>query len=81
MIGNITGMICDGAKPSCALKVSSGVSTAMLSAMMAMENKVVTAIEGIIDEDVDQTITNLTRIGSIGMEATDRMVLEIMTGK
>lgn len=81
MIGNITGMICDGAKPSCALKVSSGVSTAMLSAMMAMENKVVTAIEGIIDEDVDQTITNLTRIGSIGMEATDRMVLEMMTGK
>lgn len=81
MIGNITGMICDGAKPSCAMKVSSGVSTAMLSALMAMENKVVTSVEGIIDEDVDKTITNLTTIGSKGMEATDKLVLEIMTGK
>lgn len=81
MIGNITGMICDGAKPSCALKVSSGVSTAMISALMAMENKVVTPVEGIIDEDVDKSIANLTAIGSIGMEATDRLVLDIMTGK
>lgn len=81
MIGNITGMICDGAKPSCAMKVSSGVSTAMLSALMAMENKVVTCVEGIIDEDVDRTIENLTSIGSKGMEATDKLVLDIMTGK
>lgn len=81
MIGNITGMICDGAKPSCAMKVSSGVSTAMLSALMAMENKVVTPVEGIIDEDVDKSIINLTSIGSKGMEATDKLVLDIMTGK
>lgn len=81
MIGNITGMICDGAKPSCAMKVSSGVSTAMLSALMAMENKVVTSVEGIIDDDVDKSIANLTAIGSKGMEATDRLVLDIMTGK
>ncbi len=81
MIGNITGMICDGAKPSCAMKVTSGVSTAMLSAMMAMENKVVTSVEGIIDEDVDKSIANLTAIGSVGMESTDRLVLDIMIGK
>lgn len=81
MIGNITGMICDGAKPSCALKVSSGVSTAMLSALMAMENKVVTSMEGIIDDDVDQSIANLTVIGLKGMEETDKLVLDIMTEK
>jgi L-cysteine desulfidase len=81
MIGNITGMICDGAKPSCSLKVASGVSTAMLSAMMAMEDKVVTPVEGIIDEDVDRSIANLTAIGSKGMESTDKLVLDIMTGK
>ena len=81
MIGNITGMICDGAKPSCSMKVSSGVSTAMLSALMAIENKVVSSSEGIIDEDVDISIANLTAIGSSGMEATDRLVLEIMTKK
>lgn len=81
MIGNITGMICDGAKPSCALKVSNGVSTATLSALMAMDNKVVTPMEGITEEDVDKTIRNLTRIGREGMNETDRMVLDIMTHK
>ena len=81
MIANLTGMICDGAKPSCALKVTTGVSTAVLSAIMAMENRCVTSVEGIIDEDVDQSIRNLTKIGSKGMDETDRPVLEIMTNK
>lgn len=81
MIANLTGMICDGAKPSCALKVTTGVSTAVLSAMMAMENRFVTSVEGIIDEDVDQSIRNLTRIGSTGMNETDKVVLDIMTQK
>ena len=81
MIANITGMICDGAKPSCALKLTSGVSTAVLSAILAMENKCVTSVEGIIDDDVDRSIRNLTRIGSQGMNETDRLVLDIMTSK
>lgn len=81
MIANLTGMICDGAKPSCALKVTTGVSTAVLSAIMAMENRSVTSVEGIIDEDVDQSIRNLTKIGSKGMNETDKLVLEIMTSK
>ena len=81
MIANLPGMICDGAKPSCALKVTTGVSTAVLSAMMAMEDRCVTSVEGIIDEDVDQSIRNLTRIGSQAMNETDKMVLDIMTHK
>lgn len=81
MIANITGMICDGAKPSCALKIASGVSTATLSALMAIENKVVSSQEGIVDEDVDKTIRNLARIGKVGMKETDKVVLDIMTGK
>ncbi len=81
MIANITGMICDGAKPSCALKIASGVSTATLSAVMAIEDEGVTAQEGIIDEDIDQTIRNLALIGNRGMQETDRLVLEIMTKK
>ena len=81
MVGNITGMICDGAKPSCALKISSGVSTAVLSAIMAMEHKVVSSLEGIVDDDVDKTIENLTSIGAIGMQETDKLVLKIMTSK
>lgn len=81
MIANLTGMICDGAKPSCALKVTTGVSTAVLSAIMAMENRCVTSVEGIIDQDVDQSIRNLTKIGSRGMNETDRLVLDIMVSK
>ena len=81
MVANLTGVICDGAKPSCALKVSSGISTAVFSAMMAMDNKVVTALEGIIDDDVDQCIRNLAAIGKNGMCETDKLVLKIMTTK
>ena len=81
MIANLTGMICDGAKPSCALKVTTGVSTAVLSAVMAMENRCVTSLEGIIDEDIDTSIRNLTEIGAQGMNETDRLVLQIMTSK
>ena len=81
MIANLAGMICDGAKPSCALKISSGVSTAILSAMLSIEGKHVTAAEGIIDEDVDRSIRNLTRIGKEAMCETDDMVLDIMTHK
>ena len=81
MIANLTGMICDGAKPSCALKLTSGVSTAVLSAILAMEQKCVTSVEGIIENDVDQCIRNLTLIGSQGMNETDKIVLDIMTHK
>ena len=81
MIANLTGMICDGAKPSCTLKLTSGVSTAVLSAVLAMEDKCVTPVEGIIDDDVDRSIMNLTSIGRDAMNETDRMVLNIMTGK
>ena len=81
MIANLTGMICDGAKPSCALKIASGVSTALLSAVLAMEGRHVTSAEGIIEDDVDRSIRNLTIIGADAMCATDQMVLDIMTGK
>lgn len=81
MIANITGMICDGAKPSCALKIASGVSTATLSALMAIEDEVVTSQEGIIDQDIDQTIRNLALIGNNGMAETDKIVLDIIINK
>ena len=81
MVANLTGMICDGAKPSCSLKLSSGVSTAVLSAMMAMEHRCTTSAEGVVDEDVDKTIRNMTDIGRDAMGETDKMILDIMTNK
>ena len=81
MIANLTGMICDGAKPACSLKITSGVSTALLSALMAMEGKCVSSSEGIVDDSVDRSIHNLTSIGADAMCKTDDMVLNIMTSK
>lgn len=81
MIANITGMICDGAKPSCSLKVATGVSTAVLSSMLAIEDEVVSSAEGIIDDDVDRCVQNMASIGTRGMAATDSLVLDIMTRK
>jgi len=81
MVANLTGMICDGAKPSCSLKLTSGVSTAILSALLAMEGKCVTSQEGIVDDDIDRSIHNLTAIGADAMCITDEMVLGIMTSK
>ena len=81
MIANLTGMICDGAKPSCAMKCASGVSTAVVSALMAMNDRCVTSVEGIIDDDVDRSIRNLTDIGRDAMTHTDAMILRIMTSK
>ena len=81
MIANLTGMLCDGAKPSCALKIASGVSTALISAVLAIQGISVTSNEGIIDDSVDKTIQNLTTIGAHAMSQTDHMILQIMTHK
>ena len=81
MIANLAGMICDGAKPSCAMKCASGVSMAVVSALMAMNNRCVKSVEGIIDDDVDKSIRNLTDIGRDAMTQTDAMILRIMTSK
>lgn len=81
MIASITGMICDGAKPSCSLKIATSIYTAALSALMAIDNNVVSHYEGIIDDDIEKTIENLAIIGKKGMRETDNIILEIMTNK
>lgn len=81
MIGNITGMICDGAKVGCAMKVASGVSSALQSAVLAREGICISEHEGIIERDIEKTIQNLGRIGSVGMQHTDNMILDIMVCK
>lgn len=81
MVANLTGMICDGAKPSCSMKIASGVSTAMMSAMLAVNGKCVSPAEGIVCDDIDTTVHNLTSIGREAMQETDRLVLRIMTCK
>ena len=81
MIGNITGMVCDGAKVGCAMKVASGVSSAVQSAVLALRGTCVAPTDGIIEEDIEKTIRNIGEIGSKGMQSTDRMILDIMLCK
>ncbi len=81
MIGNITGMVCDGAKVGCAMKVASGVSSALQSAVLAREGLCISEHDGIIEKDIEKTIQNLGRIGSVGMQNTDNMILDIMVCK
>ena len=81
MTGNITGMVCDGAKVGCAMKVASGVSCAVQSAVLAMRGTCIPSTDGIIDDDIEKTIRNLGAIGSAGMKAADHMILDIMLCK
>lgn len=81
MIGNITGMVCDGAKVGCALKVASGVSSSIQSATLALDGICISSHDGIIEDDIEKTIKNLGEIGSVGMQKTDRMILDIMVCK
>lgn len=81
MIGNITGMVCDGAKVGCALKVASGVSSSVQSAILALDDICISENDGIIEKDIEKTIFNLGNIGSVGMQNTDNMILDIMVCK
>ena len=81
MAGNITGMVCDGAKVGCAMKVASGVSCAVQSAVLALRDTCIPSTDGIIEDDVEKTIRNIGTIGSAGMKATDKMILDIMLCK
>jgi len=81
MAGNITGMVCDGAKVGCAMKVASGVSCAVQSAVLALRGTCIPSTDGIIEDDVEKTIRNIGAIGSAGMKTTDRMILDIMLCK
>ncbi|MCQ2115681.1 MAG: L-serine ammonia-lyase, iron-sulfur-dependent, subunit alpha [Bacteroidales bacterium] len=81
MIGSITGMVCDGAKEGCAMKVASGVSCALQSAVLALNDICIHPTDGIIDQEVEKTIGNLGEIGSRGMLQTDSVILNIMVSK
>ncbi len=81
MVGNVTGMICDGAKSSCALKVASAVGAGIQAAMLALDGSVVPGHEGIVSDNIEDCIANLGRLGSTGMKETDKVILDIMLHK
>lgn len=81
MAGGITGMICDGAKIGCALKISASVNAAIQSALLALDNITISHYDGIIERDIEKTIRNIGEIGSTGMMETDKLILKTMICK
>lgn len=81
MVGNVAGMICDGAKTSCSLKVASSVSAAVQAAFMGMSELAVSGKDGIVSSDLEESIRNLGRLASEGMAQTDKVILDIMVSK
>lgn len=78
MIANISGMICDGAKSSCALKVSTSASVAIQSALLALNDSITSSKNGIIADSAEDTIKNLGILSNKGMGLTDKVILDIM---
>jgi len=81
MIGDVSGMICDGAANSCSMKVSTAVGAACKAVLMAIEGTRVTGDEGIVAENVDDSIANIGILASNGMVQTDAQILQIMMDK
>jgi len=80
-LGNVAGVLCDGAKSSCALKVSSCTNAAMMAARLAMRHLRVQANEGIVDERPEYTIENFALLGSEGSDELDRLILDMIIHK
>lgn len=77
-LGNVGGIVCDGAKPSCAAKIASSVDAALMAFNLSIQNKSFLPGEGIIKDDVEETIKSMGYIGRVGMRATDTEILNIM---
>lgn len=80
-LGNVGGIVCDGAKASCAAKISSAVDAGIMGYEMAKRDLVFPFGEGLVERDYEKTIRNIGRMGRQGMKSTDQEILNIMIGK
>ncbi|MBQ7559917.1 MAG: serine dehydratase subunit alpha family protein [Synergistaceae bacterium] len=80
-LANVGGIVCDGAKPSCAAKIASSVHAALMAHYMSMGDKEFLGGEGFVNDDVERTIKNMGYIGKIGMKETDKEILNVMIDK
>ncbi len=81
MTGTITGMICDGGKVGCAMKLATTLSAGVISALLAADNAALRVSDGICAETAEDCIKNIGRVANPGMLATDREILNIMLEK
>jgi len=81
MVGNVAGMICDGAKIGCAMKTMTGVDAAFRAASLALSDIGIPATDGIVGEDGASSLVNLGRLAQVGMAGVDAEILRIMQDK
>lgn len=81
VLGNVAGVLCDGAKASCALKVSTCTNAAMLAARLAMRRLRVQSNEGIVEERPEYTIDNFATLGNQGSDELDKLILDMIIHK
>lgn len=79
-LANIAGIVCDGAKPSCASKIASSLDAAIMAHHLAMNGRVYEPFTGLVKDDVEQTIGCIGRLGKEGMKQTDIEILNMMLG-
>ena len=79
-LGNISGMVCDGAKPSCAAKIASAVEAAILGYNMYKCGYHLHSGDGILGKGIEKTISNVGRLGKRGMKLTNEEIIKIMVG-
>lgn len=78
VLGNVSGIVCDGAKSSCAAKIASAVDAAIMGHYMAMEDNTFGVGEGLVKENVELTINTICKMGRDGMKQTDEEILNLM---
>ena len=81
MVGDVVGMVCDGAKADCALKISSCVNAAFQAAFMAMRGVRVMETDGIVERDVEKTLDNFATLGNKSSGPMDAAILDMMLNK
>jgi len=80
-LANVSGVVCDGAKPSCASKIATGLDAAILGHFLAMENHQYNPLTGILKNSADETILAVGKMASEGMKDTDKVILGLMLEK
>ena len=80
-IANVSGIVCDGAKESCAAKIAASVDAAILGYSMAADGNCFHAGDGLVGENADATVRNISRLGRVGMRSTDVEILNMMIGQ
>ena len=81
VVADVSGVICDGAKAGCALKIATGVSSAFRGSMLAMKNRNASALDGIVGHDPEASVDNLGNLCNTGMLDTDRVILDMLVCK